>query len=35
VNPSTSANGSKTSGNTKNDRIPQTPHSNEKTKVEV
>ncbi|GJW44221.1 hypothetical protein Tco_0073020 [Tanacetum coccineum] len=35
VNPSTSANGSMPSGNTKNDRIPQTPSSNEKNKVEV
>ncbi|GJW91618.1 retrovirus-related pol polyprotein from transposon TNT 1-94 [Tanacetum coccineum] len=35
VNPSTSASGSKPSGNTKNDRIPQTPSSNEKNKVEV
>ncbi|GJX22217.1 hypothetical protein Tco_0226662 [Tanacetum coccineum] len=35
VNPSTSASGSKPSGNTKNDRIAQTPSSNEKNKVEV
>ncbi|GJX81175.1 hypothetical protein Tco_0329324 [Tanacetum coccineum] len=35
VNPSTSASGSKPSGNTKNDRISQTPSSNEKNKVEV
>nr|GEY38131.1 retrovirus-related Pol polyprotein from transposon TNT 1-94 [Tanacetum cinerariifolium] len=35
VNPSTSASGSKPSSNTKNDRIPQTPSSNEKNKVEV
>ncbi|GJQ97825.1 hypothetical protein Tco_0008964 [Tanacetum coccineum] len=35
VNPSTSARGSKPSGNTKNDRITQTPSSNEKNKVEV
>ncbi|GKB27537.1 hypothetical protein Tco_0866938 [Tanacetum coccineum] len=35
VNPSTSASGSKPSGNTKNDRIPRTPSSNEKNKVEV
>ncbi|GJY66531.1 hypothetical protein Tco_0468769 [Tanacetum coccineum] len=35
VNPSTSASGSKPSGNTKNDRIQQTPSSNEKNKVEV
>nr|GEZ60138.1 hypothetical protein [Tanacetum cinerariifolium]GEZ64673.1 hypothetical protein [Tanacetum cinerariifolium] len=35
VNPSTSASGSKPSGNKKNDRIPQTPSSNEKNKVEV
>ncbi|GKA22831.1 hypothetical protein Tco_0708793 [Tanacetum coccineum] len=35
VNPSTSANGSNPSGNTKNDRIPRTPSSNEKNKVEV
>ncbi|GKB10228.1 retrovirus-related pol polyprotein from transposon TNT 1-94 [Tanacetum coccineum] len=35
VNPSTSASGSKPSGNTKNDRILQTPSSNEKNKVEV
>nr|GFA84908.1 hypothetical protein [Tanacetum cinerariifolium] len=33
--PSTSASGSKTSCNTKNDRISQTPSSNEKNKVEV
>ncbi|GJS50523.1 hypothetical protein Tco_0623885 [Tanacetum coccineum] len=35
VNPSTSASGSKPSGNTKNDRISQTPSNNEKNKVEV
>ncbi|GKC43821.1 retrovirus-related pol polyprotein from transposon TNT 1-94, partial [Tanacetum coccineum] len=35
VNPSTSASGSKPSGNTKNDRISQTPSSNERYKVEV
>ncbi|GKE53093.1 hypothetical protein Tco_1488249, partial [Tanacetum coccineum] len=35
VNPSTNASGSKPSGNTKNDRISQTPSSNEKNKVEV
>ncbi|GJZ81021.1 integrase, catalytic region, zinc finger, CCHC-type containing protein [Tanacetum coccineum] len=35
VNPSTSASGSKPSGNTKNDRISQTPSSNEMNKVEV
>ncbi|GKD27869.1 retrovirus-related pol polyprotein from transposon TNT 1-94, partial [Tanacetum coccineum] len=35
VNPSTSASGSKPSGNTKNDRIPQTPSSNKKNNVEV
>ncbi|GJR63352.1 retrovirus-related pol polyprotein from transposon TNT 1-94 [Tanacetum coccineum] len=35
VNPSTSASRSKPSGNTKNDRIQQTPSSNEKNKVEV
>ncbi|GKE82050.1 hypothetical protein Tco_1552050, partial [Tanacetum coccineum] len=35
VNPSTSASGSKPSGNTKNDRILQTPSSNEKNNVEV
>ncbi|GKF57521.1 hypothetical protein Tco_0171058 [Tanacetum coccineum] len=35
VKPSTSANGSKPSGNTKNDRISQPPSSNEKNKVEV
>ncbi|GJT44836.1 retrovirus-related pol polyprotein from transposon TNT 1-94 [Tanacetum coccineum] len=35
VNPSTSASGLKPSGNTKNDRIPRTPSSNEKNKVEV
>ncbi|GKA55509.1 hypothetical protein Tco_0754581 [Tanacetum coccineum] len=35
VNPSTSASGSKPSGNTKNDRISRTPSSNEKNKVEV
>ncbi|GKA76927.1 retrovirus-related pol polyprotein from transposon TNT 1-94 [Tanacetum coccineum] len=35
VNPSTSASGSKPSGNTKNDRILRTPSSNEKNKVEV
>ncbi|GJR49622.1 hypothetical protein Tco_1400143 [Tanacetum coccineum] len=35
VNPSTSASGSKPSGNTKNDRISQTSSSNEKNKVEV
>ncbi|GJR92859.1 retrovirus-related pol polyprotein from transposon TNT 1-94 [Tanacetum coccineum] len=34
VNPSTSASGSKPSGNTKNDRISRTPSSNEKNKVE-
>ncbi|GJX60564.1 hypothetical protein Tco_0291954, partial [Tanacetum coccineum] len=34
-NPSTSASGSKPSGNTKNDRILRTPSSNEKNKVEV
>ncbi|GKB93298.1 retrovirus-related pol polyprotein from transposon TNT 1-94, partial [Tanacetum coccineum] len=35
VNPSTKANRPKPSGNTKNDRIPRTPNSNEKNKVEV
>ncbi|GKA68586.1 hypothetical protein Tco_0768503 [Tanacetum coccineum] len=35
VNPSTSASGSKPSGNIKNDRIQRTPSSNEKNKVEV
>ncbi|GJX78895.1 retrovirus-related pol polyprotein from transposon TNT 1-94 [Tanacetum coccineum] len=35
VNPSTSDSGSKPSGNIKNDRIPRTPSSNEKNKVEV
>ncbi|GJZ72137.1 retrovirus-related pol polyprotein from transposon TNT 1-94, partial [Tanacetum coccineum] len=35
VNPSTSASGSKLSGNTKNDRILRTPSSNEKNKVKV
>ncbi|GJW20879.1 hypothetical protein Tco_0031501 [Tanacetum coccineum] len=35
VKPSTSANGSKPSGNTKNDRILRPPSSNEKNKVEV
>ncbi|GKE41621.1 hypothetical protein Tco_1468905 [Tanacetum coccineum] len=35
VKPSTSASGSKPSGNTKNDRISLTPSSNEKNKVEV
>ncbi|GJY94331.1 retrovirus-related pol polyprotein from transposon TNT 1-94 [Tanacetum coccineum] len=35
VNPSTSASGSNPPGNTKNDRIPRTPSSNEKNKVEV
>ncbi|GJX29269.1 retrovirus-related pol polyprotein from transposon TNT 1-94 [Tanacetum coccineum] len=35
VNPSTSASGSKPSGNTNNDRISRTPSSNEKNKVEV
>ncbi|GJU91190.1 retrovirus-related pol polyprotein from transposon TNT 1-94 [Tanacetum coccineum] len=35
VKPSTSASGSKPSGNTKNDRILRTPGSNEKNKVEV
>nr|GFA21299.1 retrovirus-related Pol polyprotein from transposon TNT 1-94 [Tanacetum cinerariifolium] len=35
VNPSTSASGSKPLVNTKNDRISQTPSSNEKNKVEV
>ncbi|GJY81928.1 hypothetical protein Tco_0494679 [Tanacetum coccineum] len=35
VDPSTSASGSKPLGNTKNDRIPRTPSSNEKNKVEV
>ncbi|GJU33772.1 retrovirus-related pol polyprotein from transposon TNT 1-94 [Tanacetum coccineum] len=35
VNPSTSASGSKPLGNTKNDRISQTPSSNKKNKVEV
>nr|GEV59339.1 hypothetical protein [Tanacetum cinerariifolium] len=35
VNPSTSASGSKPSGNTNNDRISQTPSRNEKNKVEV
>ncbi|GKD16225.1 hypothetical protein Tco_1205383 [Tanacetum coccineum] len=35
VNPSTNASGSKTSGNTKNDRISRTPSSNEKNKVEI
>ncbi|GJU84914.1 hypothetical protein Tco_1292460 [Tanacetum coccineum] len=34
VKPSTSASGSKSSGNTKNDRISRTPSSNEKNKVE-
>ncbi|GJT02463.1 retrovirus-related pol polyprotein from transposon TNT 1-94 [Tanacetum coccineum] len=34
VDPSTSASGSKPLGNTKNDRIPRTPSSNEKNKVE-
>ncbi|GJX08734.1 retrovirus-related pol polyprotein from transposon TNT 1-94 [Tanacetum coccineum] len=34
VNPSTSASGSKPFDNTKNYRIPQTPNSNEKNKVE-
>ncbi|GJX32978.1 retrovirus-related pol polyprotein from transposon TNT 1-94 [Tanacetum coccineum] len=34
VNPSTSASGSKPSGNTKNDRISRTPSSNEKNNVE-
>ncbi|GJX22847.1 integrase, catalytic region, zinc finger, CCHC-type containing protein [Tanacetum coccineum] len=34
-NPSTSASGSEPLGNTKNDRILQTPSSNEKNKVEV
>ncbi|GJT49220.1 retrovirus-related pol polyprotein from transposon TNT 1-94 [Tanacetum coccineum] len=33
--PSTSASGSKPSGNTKNDKIPRAPSSNEKNKVEV
>ncbi|GJR39780.1 hypothetical protein Tco_1215464 [Tanacetum coccineum] len=35
VNPFNSANGSKPSSNTKNDRISRTPSSNEKNKVEV
>ncbi|GKD04038.1 retrovirus-related pol polyprotein from transposon TNT 1-94, partial [Tanacetum coccineum] len=35
LDPSTSARGSKPSGNTKNDRISRTPSSNEKNKVEV
>ncbi|GJT22276.1 hypothetical protein Tco_0892213 [Tanacetum coccineum] len=35
VKPSTSANGSKPLGNTKNDRISRTPSSNEKNKVEL
>ncbi|GKC07797.1 retrovirus-related pol polyprotein from transposon TNT 1-94 [Tanacetum coccineum] len=35
VNPSTSASGSKPSGNTKYDRISRTPSNNEKNKVEV
>ncbi|GJY08880.1 retrovirus-related pol polyprotein from transposon TNT 1-94 [Tanacetum coccineum] len=35
IKPSTSASGSKPSGNTKNDMISQTPSSNEKNKVEV
>ncbi|GJU74401.1 retrovirus-related pol polyprotein from transposon TNT 1-94 [Tanacetum coccineum] len=35
VKPSTSASGSKPSGNTKKDRISRTPSSNEKNKVEV
>ncbi|GKA69182.1 hypothetical protein Tco_0775246 [Tanacetum coccineum] len=35
VKPSTSASGSKPSGNTKNDRISRTPSSNEKNKVEI
>ncbi|GJW92773.1 retrovirus-related pol polyprotein from transposon TNT 1-94 [Tanacetum coccineum] len=35
VNPSISASGSKPLGNTKNDRISQTPSSNEKNNVEV
>ncbi|GJX32981.1 hypothetical protein Tco_0242836 [Tanacetum coccineum] len=35
VNPSTSASGSKPSGNTKNDRISRTPSSNEKNNVEA
>nr|GEU78779.1 retrovirus-related Pol polyprotein from transposon TNT 1-94 [Tanacetum cinerariifolium] len=35
VNTSTSASRSKPSGNTKNDRIPRTPSSNEKNKLEV
>ncbi|GKA70524.1 retrovirus-related pol polyprotein from transposon TNT 1-94 [Tanacetum coccineum] len=35
IKPSTSASGSKPSGNTKNDRILRTPSSNEKNKVEV
>nr|GEU87337.1 hypothetical protein [Tanacetum cinerariifolium] len=35
VNPSTSASGSKPSGNIKNDRIPRTPSSNEKNKVDL
>ncbi|GKD26520.1 integrase, catalytic region, zinc finger, CCHC-type containing protein [Tanacetum coccineum] len=35
VKPSTSASGSKPSGNTKNDRISRTPSINEKNKVEV
>ncbi|GJW40153.1 hypothetical protein Tco_0065998 [Tanacetum coccineum] len=35
VNPSTIGSRSKPSGNTKNDRIPRTPSSNEKNKVEV
>ncbi|GJS35818.1 hypothetical protein Tco_0534200 [Tanacetum coccineum] len=34
VNPSTSASGSKPSGKTKNDKIPRTPSSNDKNKVE-
>nr|GEX06197.1 hypothetical protein [Tanacetum cinerariifolium] len=35
VNPSTSASGSKPSGNTKIDRVPRKPSSNEKNKVNV
>ncbi|GJV19133.1 hypothetical protein Tco_1368153 [Tanacetum coccineum] len=35
LKPSTSANGSNPSRNTKNDKIPRTPSSNEKNKVEV
>ncbi|GJU52241.1 hypothetical protein Tco_1225955 [Tanacetum coccineum] len=35
IKPSTSASGSKPSGNTKNDRILRTPSSNEKNKLEV